>query len=612
MKGWWELIPLAAGLLALALPSPAVAGVPWSRDGHTGRVALTGTWGLRMDHANTGIRARWGDPATRLHWRRVTVPHVWNTGLTKRGARGGIAWYRHRFHVPPSASGRWRLRFESTHHTAQAWVDGHPVGTHRGGFLPWETRILHLSPGVHELRLRTDNRPRVETVKTGGYAWWNWGGVSREVYLRPVHGTDMRSVAVHPRLNGDGSATLAVQATVENPGDEPADVTLRAEAAEQVATADRVTVPPGSTADVALPISIAKPILWSPRRPHLYPVRISHGQGDQLTPSYATHVGVRSVKVVNGQLRLNGRRLFLRGASIHDHMPGVGAALRPQHLRRQVAALRALNANATRAQYPLHPALVEELDRLGIMLWADAPIGWLSNRELADPLHRRIMARYLRATVTEQMQHPSIYVWGIGNELAIRQRPGRALREYVREAAALVRRLDPTRLVGTTFEAHRIALPGRPYAPLDVLGANGYFGWYGERMTPGTARFRSYVRRYTRAWSRRFPDKALIITELGAEGAAPGPLRQRGSFAFQRLLLRSYLRTISSCPLLDGVHVWTLRDFAVRPGWTGGNRFHIRPPLNQKGLLTLDGRRKPAFAAVGSEYARLARLRPSP
>jgi beta-glucuronidase len=600
-------------LVAPAGPPAAGAGAPWSRDGHTGRVMLDGAWGLRMDRADRGTRARWADPATRLRWRAVSMPHVWNAGLTRRGFRGAVAWYRHRFVVPAGVSERWRLRFESTHHTARAWVDGRPVGTHRGGFLPWETDVMELAPGPHELRLRTDNRPRAAIVRTGGYAWWNWGGVSREVYLRPVRETDLRTVAVHPKLHRDGTATLDVRAEVENPGDTPADVNVRAEVAGQtVTTAVPITVPPRSTARAGLALRIARPIRWSPRRPHLYPVRLSHGPGGDVRPSYAAHVGIRAVTVERGQLHLNGRRLFLRGISLHEHMSGVGAALRPRHIGRQVAALRELRVNATRAQYPLHPAMVEEFDRRGILLWVDAPIGWLTNRELADPEHRRIMTDYLRTTVSAQMQHPSIWVWGLGNELAIHQRPRQGVRRYLREAAALVRALDPTRLVGTTFEAHRIALPGRPYAPVDVLGANSYFGWYGPDMTPGTADFRASIRRYTRGWSRHYRGKALVITEAGGEGAAPGPLTQRGSFAFQRRLLRSYLRTAVSCPLLDGVLVWTLRDFAVRPGWHGGNRFQPRPPLSQKGVLTLAGRRKPAFGAVRSEFRRVARLRPSP
>ncbi len=607
--GHVAIAALVAVVAAAATPVRR-AEQPWSRDGHTGRILLGGMWGRRMDPANRGIHDRWAQPSTRLAWRRVTVPDVWNARLTD--ANGSIAWYRRSFAVPHTATGLWRLRFESTQQVAIAWVDGVLVGRHRGGFLPWETRIMALASGEHELRVRIDNRTASEVVRTGGYAWWNWGGLSREVYLRPVGTTDLRTVAVLPRVNRDGSATLDIRAQIENPRAAETNSIVRVQAAGETATAAPTRLAPDGSATVLLRLTIPHPELWSPSRPYLYPVRIFQGTPGHVELSYETHVGVRTIAVVHGQLLLNGHRLFLRGVALHDYMPGVGAALGPRDFHREVAELRALGVNATRAQYPLHPALVEEFDRQGILLWADAPIGWVSNRELGDPEHRRIMLDYVRTTIVEQMQHASIWLWGIGNELAIHERPAPALDQYVREAAALARHLDGTRPVGATFEAHVIGFnDGRAYAPLDVLGVNAYFGWYGDELEPGTPSFHREVTGFIHTWSDR-TRKAIVVAEAGAEGAAPGQPTQRGSFEFQDRLLRSYLRAVSSAPLLDGIVVWTLRDFPVRPGWSGGNRYHGHPPFTHKGLITRDGWRKPAFVAVGAEFRRLARQHPTP
>ena len=57
---------------------------------------------------------------------------------------------------------------------------------------------------------------------------------------------------------------------------------------------------------------------------------------------------------------------------------------------------------------------------------------------------------------------------------------------------------------------------------------------------------------------------------------------------------------------MSGSIYWTLREFGVRPGWTGG----ITPPpqdppsgLTHKGLISYDGVAKPAFSVARQLFA---------
>jgi beta-glucuronidase len=102
---------------------------------------------------------------------------------------------------------------------------------------------------------------------------------------------------------------------------------------------------------------------------------------------------------------------------------------------------------------------------------------------------------------------------------------------------------------------------------------------------------------------RRFPRQALVVTEFGAEANRGGSSSRKGTYAFQQKFLRAHLRVIDATRFLSGALVWALRDFAVAPGWTGGNP-HPQPPILFKGLFRQDGSPKPAVATVRQAFRR--------
>ena len=88
-----------------------------------------------------------------------------------------------------------------------------------------------------------------------------------------------------------------------------------------------------------------------------------------------------------------------------------------------------------------------------------------------------------------------------------------------------------------------------------------------------------------------------MITEFGAEANRDGPVEEKGTWAFQQEWINFQLGVFATKPWLSGAIYWALNEFWVRPGWEGGNP---RPtmPLHQKGLITYDGVKKPAWADV--------------
>jgi hypothetical protein len=150
------------------------------------------------------------------------------------------------------------------------------------------------------------------------------------------------------------------------------------------------------------------------------------------------------------------------------------------------------------------------------------------------------------------------------------------------------------------------------YANIDVLGWTNYLGWYDDTFVKGDA-LAARIREELGTLRGVFPDKAIAVTEFGAEGNRENPTDRHGGLRFQADLLRTHIRTYAGIPWLSGMLAWNLRDFAVAPSFGGGSivekvdDIKLVPGLNQKGLHLYDGRPKPAAKAVAEQYAAIAR-----
>jgi len=159
-------------------------------------------------------------------------------------------------------------------------------------------------------------------------------------------------------------------------------------------------------------------------------------------------------------------------------------------------------------------------------------------------------------------------------------------------------------LFGSSAQAlpwgYRTALCQAPsYAPLQVIGINDYFGWY---VGPGGQIFdRTQFPAYLDAVRACYPRQAIMISEFGAEANRDGPPEEKGTFAFQQDFVNFQLGVFAAKPWLSGAIYWALNEFWVRPGWDGGDP-RPQPPVFQKGLITYDGQRKPAWSDVQRWY----------
>jgi beta-glucuronidase len=611
---------LGAGLLLSAPASAATRPKPKALyyNGPSGRYLLSGAWYRRDDPTDQGIKSGFQLSDSPKGWSPTTVPNAVNArDFSVDSYMGKVEWYRKDFKVPrASPDSKWVFRFESVNYRAKIWLNGKPLGTHVGAYLPFEVRAKDIKRGgVNRLVVRVDGRrqkfdiPPLSQHTSGAFegGWWNYTGILREVYLRKVTNLDFANVTVQPSLHcRDCAAVVKVTATVDNVTRHGRRVAISGRFGKQALRFKAHRVPGHQFRRFKARLRVRNPRLWSPASPSLYTLRLSLlDTGGREVQTYHARTGIRVFRVNRlGRIELNYREVNLRGASVHEDNPILGAAIGPAQMRTNIAYLRQLGATITRAHYPLHPYFLELADKKGILVWSEIPVFRMASHLFAISEVRLKALRMLREEIMRDANHPSIMVWSVGNENA--SRPGTGLRKYIRKAARTVQALDPTRLVGIATSGFPTVQKQQIYTQLDVLGVNDYFGWYnGPR---GTIADRGQLGGYLNRLHSDYPNQALVITEVGAEANREGPADEKGTYAFQTDFLKYHLDVFDSKPFINAALIWNLRDFRVKPGWEGGNP-KPDPPVNHKGLVDDAGKEKPAFAVVQEIFRRTGPFR---
>ena len=240
------------------------------------------------------------------------------------------------------------------------------------------------------------------------------------------------------------------------------------------------------------------------------------------------------------------------------------------------------------------------------MVWSEIPVYGMKTEHLTKASVRRAGVDLMRRNVINSQNHPSIITWSVGNELSAR--PGPAQGAYLRAAANMAKSLDPTRPVSYAVAGYPSAGCQTEYAPIDMLGFNEYFGWYPGPS--GQIFDRTRLSAYLDGLRACYPTKAVVISEFGAEANRAGPVEEKGTWAFQQDFVNYHLGVYATKPWLSGAAYWALNEFRVRPAWEGGNP---RPnsPFHQKGLITYDRVRKPAWTDAQRWFTQTPQLLPA-
>lgn len=566
-----------------------------ARDVH----GLSGLWRLRFDSDDVGQRDRWAhSPMPREASRPVAVPASYNDLYADITARDhvGPAWYEREFAVPAIWEGRRIfLRFDSVTHHAEVFLDGKPLTSHRGGYLPFGAEITgHVETGKsHRLTVRVDNRLDWTTLPPGEideiplpdgttyrvqryfHDFFNYAGIDRPVRIFSTGTCVLAGVSAEPEQAG-GQWRVNCRAETDGGGD--VEWTLLDPDGSVVAT--------GKGPACALPV--AEPRMWTPGAPALYTIRAEVRDADGR-PSDANEIrlGLRTLAVGPHGLEINGRPFYFRGFGKHEDFAVIGKGLNLPLLVRDFELLRWIGANSVRTtHYPYSEEFLDLADELGIVVISETPavgqcLGFGAKAETTfreGKVDSRALAQHLKVTerlIARDRHHPCVVMWSLGNEPNTQDE---LARPYFEQVFARARELDPSRPL--MLVEHQPPELSQTAHLSDIIGLNRYFGWYSE---PGQLPLvEPRLRAELEAWHARF-GKPVFITEYGADtlaGFHSLPSQMFGE-EYQEELLALNHRVFDALPFICGEHVWNFADFATKQGITrvGGNK---------KGVFTRD------------------------
>jgi beta-glucuronidase len=513
----------------------------------------------------------------------MAVPGDWNSQDERLLFYEGSVWYRRLFDHARKDHTRVFVSFGGANYVADVYLNGQKLGRHEGGFTPFNFEVTSL---VREkdnvLVVKVDNKRRREAVPTLNTDWWNYGGLTRDVWLVDVPDTFIRDYFL--QLNrGSGDE---VEGWVRLDGAAAAQRPVTIEIAE-AGVRQTVTTDVEGRAPVRFRAALG---LWSPESPKLYAVRLST-DSDSVTE----RIGFRSIETRGPDILLNGKPVFLRGISIHEELPSRGGrAFSEDDARQLLTWAKELGCNFVRlAHYPHNEHMTRMADELGLMVWSEIPVYWTILWE--NPETSSNARRQLGEMIERDKNRASIILWSVANETPVGEARTRFLHGLVDEARAL----DPTRLLTAANERHyadpETQVVDDPLGEwLDVLGCNEYVGWY-DGPPEKADRL---------AW--KVPsNKPLVISELGAGALAGlhGDPGQRWTEEYQRSVYEHQIGMLRRIPSLRGMSPWILTDFRSPRRQLPG----IQDFYNRKGLISSRGERKQAFFVLQAYYRELMR-----
>ena len=561
----------------------------------------------KPDPRNIGLKKDWQKPGeARGGWRSVSIPHVMDPKVTSSSKNGTRGWYRLRFRGPRGPRA-YQAEFQQIRRKATVWLNGRRIAKHEDPYNPLTVPLRGIKPGrANQLIVRVDN---YDTDTNEG--WWNWGGVVRPAAVVPVGAVAARSLHVAgnlpcPTCAGEVVGHTLLQNTTNRTVVPQVRVQWRSPSgANRVET---VTAPPlrrGQVRQVRFSFPEPEPQVWSPDSPTLYQASVSTTVGNVPQHVQRKRIGFRTVSVAGGRLNLNGRALQMRGFSLHEDVPGHGAAMTDQDVARIVRDVKAAGANVVRAHYAFDQRLLDRFDQEGILVYNEAPV-YQADRRLRIPRFRRQAIDTVLGTVQQGYSHPSVIVNAVANELTLVPDAVPGTKAFLSQAAPAVRAADSTRPVGVDLRA----LPGYPfstvYAAYDVLGFNLYFGWYkgrpGHELDP-LERLEDFLD----TQKQNYGEQAIIATELGPEMTddVPEDPTLKGTHQFGIDWINRTYDIIDRKPYMSGVIYWTLHEFAIRPKWQGGSNIIQSDSIHNKGVREyFSNRPKPAYDVVRERHAR--------
>jgi len=579
-----------------------------------------------------------GNPESVPLWEKVSLPHCVNAEDAvdpDMNYYQGPSWYRTLIEVKnPYQTGRTLLHFEGAGQKTDVYIYQTKVGSHVGGYDEFTVDITDAVAAFQKtdvyqkqfkgkipLSIRTDNSRDLELIPSDLSDFNLYGGIYRYLNLVYKPALSVDKVFALATVDKDGkNSSLNVKARFYNPkGASNTEVELKliSPSGKVISIQKKQIQLTGKDLEIAN-IKVAKAELWSTDKPTLYTVEINVKTADGVD-QHQEKIGFRHFEFVEkGPFLLNGKRLLLQGTHRHEDHAGVAAAMTDEMMRTEMKMMKDMGVNFIRlGHYQQSRTILNLCDSLGMVVWEEIP--WCRGG-LGGDIYKQQARRMLTNMIEQHYNHPSVIIWGLGNE---NDWPGdfpefdkEKIRVFMKELHDLSHALDPTR---------KTAIRRCDFCKdiVDVYSPSIWAGWYRgiytEYKQVSEEEFKKVKHFLHVEWggdghARRHsesPDNALrkVKTGVGADERAgdasliggASRVSKDGDWSESYIvnLVDWHLKEQETMPWLTGSAQWPFKDFStpVRPD-------NPVPYMNQKGVVERDFTKKEVFYVYQSYWTK--------
>lgn len=521
----------------------------------------------------------------------IKVPGDWNHQDRQFLHYEGTVWYQRKFDRPKTnQDDDVYLYFGAVNYEAHVYLNGRKLGSHKGGFTPFNFKIPAnlLKESDNFLVVKVDNKRHSDEIPTLNTDWWNYGGITRDVKLVIVPKTFISQYNLALSQKQDILASVkknnfAVSGFVKTNNAAGSKVLIEI---PELKFKKEIALSSDST---FIEFNLKNLKLWQPEKAKLYEVKFTLG-----SETVSEKIGFRKVEVQGKKILVNGQQVFLRGISIHEEIP---QEIRRAHdmadAKQLLGWAKELGCNMVRlAHYPHNENMTKLADEMGLMVWSEIPVYWTIDFKNPDVLKKA--QKQLDEMIARDRNRASVIIWSVGNETPVSENRTKFMSNLVKRAKFG----DNTRLIAAALEVTHKDGVNHIDDPLgeftDIVALNEYLGWYSG--LPDACR--------TAEWEVAY-DKPFFISETGA-GALAGfhaDKLTRFSEEYQEWYYEEQIKMFEERfpDSFSGLSPWILADFRSPKR----NHPDYQELWNRKGLFGDKGQKKKAFFVLQAYYKKI-------
>lgn len=420
--------------MAIGLSLLAGCNAPKEVAGDDRSLDFTADWAFRLGDDTAAARPDYND----ADWRKLNLPHDWaiegefskdNPSGTGGGALpGGIGWYRKTFTADKADEGkRYRIDFDGAYMNSTVYINGHELGTRPYGYISFSYDLTPYIKWGEENVLAV----RVDNAEQPNSRWYSGCGIYRNVWLtklNPAHIAQWGTYVTAEDVSKN-SAQLKIRTKLQYDAEaQMADVVLQSRLVDADGNAvgeavSEAQLMPLTPAEVEQEIHLKNPRLWSIDTPYMYRVEsiLKDKQTGEVLDRYYTPTGIRTFRFdAQKGFILNGEQVKINGVCMHHDLGCLGAAVNTRAIERQLEILKEMGCNGIRCSHnPPAPELLDLCDRMGFIVMDETFDMWRKKKTRHDysRYFNEWHERDLTDLIVRDRNHPSIFMWSIGNEV---------------------------------------------------------------------------------------------------------------------------------------------------------------------------------------------------